>query len=180
MKVRTRAAVHVVRGMAACAAIIASGCCHEPVSPATESSIPFKSTAYGCAAVSVHLESLDGRTFLNVNAIRDSLGLTTVPRTFDLSIPTGGLLVTIDHWSERPTIMPYCNDVVDSHVPPPTVYHAVEGSATISLSVDNAPINTAFTTTVVLHGAVFRDQDGHEITVSSLTMSNVNVGFMPG
>lgn len=180
MKFTTRAATSIVYGMAACAAIIAVGCCGEPTSPITKSSIPFKSTAFGCAAVSVHLESLDGHYFLNVNAMRDSLGLSKVPRTFDLSVPTGGLTVAIDHWSVLPTILSYCNDVVASNVPPPTIYHAVKGTVTISLSADNAPINSSFQATVVLRGAVFRDQDDHEITVTSLTMSNVGVGFLPG
>ncbi len=179
MNVGTRVVVSIICGTAACAAIIATGCCREPTSPITESSIPFKSTAFGCAAASVHLESADGHFFLNVNAMRDSLGLTT-PRTFDLSVPTAGLMVTIDHWSIRPTIVPYCNDVISSNVPPPTIYHAVRGSVTISLSADNAPINSPFRTSVVLRGVVFRDQDGEEITVTWLAMRDVAVGFLPG
>src|SRR5437868_4643751 len=90
----------------------------------------------GCGNLFVYATTGDGLETLVVSADRRVVPISERDTTFDLP-STPGLSVHLEVLRRRPTLSPYCNDVVDGSAGPPTIWQAQSGRVTIRL--DSAP-----------------------------------------
>lgn len=161
-----------------CAALLSCSTDPEDLTPG----LSYKTESGGCASVTVFKSNSAGTEYIVVWANRDSLGLSTTPRTFDIGSATPGLSAKIDMYASRPDQPFYCSDVLNANDPKPATWKALSGRVTIVVSNDvPAPFNETYQTTVKLENVLFQSPDGtRKVTLKELSFENVAVGWLPG
>jgi hypothetical protein len=118
---------------------------------------------------------------ITVRADKDTLQLSTVPRTFDVSAQTNGLSI-VAHVYERPTrSWRFCRDTdVILPTPPEGTWRAIRGTATIELSRPGVQpkMPFAYRATIRLVGAEFVNSAGvHVKQTEPITLTAI-VGWV--
>jgi len=139
----------------------------------------------GCAQFTVYRWSVARSECVVINAEDRELGLSTAPKTFDLSTANEWLHVSMEVYPSAVDDH-HCSDVIYPNDPQPEIWRASAGTVTISVSSDQTPdcVGTtpdSFTATVTLHDVVFRSPDGgREVKVPEMVFDTVAVGWLPG
>jgi hypothetical protein len=153
------------------------------VDPATHSSAPtlqYGRGGSGCSNIFVYAENIARTEVLVIQADRDSLALTTTPRTFTIEQNPAGLDLHIDLFDAPHDGNRYCSDIGTLNRPI-SQWSATRGRVEISVSTNDPSFNTPYQTTIRLYDVVFTNpQTGSTVTLPSLTLENVTVGWLPG
>lgn len=143
--------------------------------------INFEGNIVGCSDffISKLLNNDNQNIALTISGIgRENLNLTSSSTTFN--IPLEDIQITISEWDIDMSDY-YCNDAVEIEPQLLNNWEAVDGNITIS--VDNITPNgimTLYDITIYLDNIIFQDDDGNLKKITTLTFSNVNVGWLPG
>ncbi|MCM3880048.1 MAG: hypothetical protein ND807_08070, partial [Vicinamibacterales bacterium] len=92
------------------------------------------SGAGGCGNTFVHGWSDDRTEAISVRADRDALGLSTTPKTFDLSSTRDGLELLVHVYDRAMRRWPFCTDSFALPAAPTETWRVVGGTLTITLS----------------------------------------------
>jgi hypothetical protein len=137
--------------------------------------------AEGCANVLVYGRSADRTEAITIRADKETLGLSTVPRTFDLASQHNNLAVLV-HVYERPVRnWQFCTDLRSLEGLPET-WRVTRGTMTIELSPPGvrASMPAAYRATIRIVGAEFVSASGVRVKqVQPITLTAM-VGLMYG
>jgi len=156
------------------AALTLSACGTGPVDPEG-----YDGATGGCSNFLVYRYNADATEAIVLSARRDTLDISTTPRTFTL--PSGALSLRVDRFN-APAPHYYCDDVMDDeHVV--ATWAAVAGRVRISATEPDLtqPFGSqAYEVTVVIEEATLRNDSGETIEVDAIDLGTITVGWLPG
>ena len=156
------------------AALLLSSCVTAPIDPKG-----YDGATGGCSNFLVYRYNADATEAIVLSARRDTLDISTTPRTFTL--PSGALSLRVDRFN-APAPHYYCNDVVQSqHVV--ATWTAVAGRVRISATEPDMaqPVwDRPYDVTVVIEEATLRNDAGETIEVDAIDLGTITVGWLPG
>lgn len=142
--------------------------------------------SFGCSNVFAY-QFLDSTRVLTVRINSSNVDLTEECQTFTLSEDNTDISVTLEIAGDDPDSIyfNYCNDVGYPNFGTTTVYAAITGQLTFSVSEDDPikePIWDNFYYIAIkiedLH--LFHQKSGAEIVINEIIFWNVGVGWLPG
>lgn len=135
--------------------------------------------AGGCADIFVYGWSADRTEAISIRAVKDALGLSTTPRTFDLT--RGGIDVVVHVYEQPRRSWPFCTDVGDFGWAEAT-WRATRGSVTIELSPSDAVLDrpNTYRATIRIVGAEFVSATGVRATQTTPIVLRAVVGGISG
>ena len=166
---------HFPQLFALLAALTFSACVTGPVDPEG-----YDGATGGCSNFLVYRYNADATEALVVSARRDSLDLTTTPRT--ITLPSSALTLHVDRF-EAPAPHYYCNDVILPGYRVVTTWTAVSGRVRISATEPDMtqPFGSqTYQVTVMIEEATLRNDQGETITVDAIDLGTITVGWLPG
>jgi hypothetical protein len=147
----------------------------------------FTSIPSGCGNFGVYASNSLLSKWLVVDAIRDSLELSTNFKTFPIGISNHNVTVHYDYYSiNKDSIKQqnfiYCNDVWDPGAQSPEVWKAIDGFLYIKRSeIQSTGIFNLYSVTLKLRNIHFVDSlKTDTLFLKELEMDSVEVGWLPG
>lgn len=147
----------------------------------------FTFPASGCSNFSVYISNSLKSKWIVVGANRDSLGLSTDFKTFEIDNSLRNLVVHYDYYSinkdsARQQYFSYCNDVMDQSAQSPEVWDAIDGFVDIKRSeIHPSGIFNYYSVTLKLRNIHFVDSlKTDTLFLKELEMDTVGVGWLPG
>ncbi len=144
--------------------------------------LSYSTTGGGCSNIFVYVENADRTEALVIQVDRESIDISTTPRSFMIEQTRDDLDLHIDLFYVTRSLDEYCSDIgVTGPKNLQARWTAIQGSAEISVSADDVPFNTPYQTTLRLRDVVFVESTSERtVTLDSLTIENVTVGWLPG
>lgn len=164
--------------------IITLSCQKDTIDPASANpASEFTLEASGCSEFIVYKMNEELTKSLAIGGIRDTLGLSTTEQTYMLGTSDAPSPAVEIYEFDRRASNYFCNDVPDENTNIVNIWTATSGTARFRIVRDSISVSEwqrTYTLNIILENVTFEADGEEDITLESMTIDEVLVGWLPG